>query len=185
MKKKNRHLDLGIVATTQLNVMPFIDIFSLLCTFLLFSAVFISIGILEVQVPFLTNAAPSKEQEDQVEKRNLTLTVELGKDKVFLNSEYTKPPIDKKRLEFVADQKGLQELHETLVTYKNASPEADTVKLSIDDDVDYQKIVRALDEIKLIEPADKIEKDPNQENVELGKRVPGLFPKVIISNVIF
>ena len=41
-----------------------IDIFSLLCTFLLFSAVYVSIGIQTVQVPFFTNAASDKKDDE-------------------------------------------------------------------------------------------------------------------------
>ena len=55
-KKKRMGADGG--GSIELNVMPFIDVFSLLTTFLLFSAVFVQIGILEVQVPFLSNSNP-------------------------------------------------------------------------------------------------------------------------------
>lgn len=49
-KKKRKQLE---SQSAQLNIMPFIDIFSMLNTFLLISASFVSIGILKVQVPFL------------------------------------------------------------------------------------------------------------------------------------
>ena len=37
-----------------LNIMPFIDVFSMLNTFLLYSAVFLAVGIIEVQIPYLS-----------------------------------------------------------------------------------------------------------------------------------
>jgi biopolymer transport protein ExbD len=46
----------------ELNIMPFIDVFSLLNTFLLLSAVFFSLGMLEVQLPFFSNA-PQKDSK--------------------------------------------------------------------------------------------------------------------------
>ena len=55
--RKRRKQKAGFVegAPVELNVMPFIDVFSLLTTFLLFSAAFITIGILEVQIHYFRN----------------------------------------------------------------------------------------------------------------------------------
>ena len=51
-KKKKKHEPKA--AEAELNIMPFIDIFSMLNVFLLVSATFINIGLIRVQVPFLT-----------------------------------------------------------------------------------------------------------------------------------
>ena len=76
MKKKKASMGIAPPGAVELNVMPFIDIFSLLCTFLLMSAVFLSIGILEVQVPFLTNAAMSEAKKKEKLKERLQLLKE-------------------------------------------------------------------------------------------------------------
>ncbi len=180
MKKQRKIIDVGGSSSVELNVMPFIDIFSLLCTFLLFSAVFISIGILEVQVPFLTNAAPPPEKK--VPKRELVVNIHLAKDKVTLNSNFSQPPENKQKEDFPTDKKGLQDFHEALVRLKNDNVDADSATLMVDDDVVYQLMISTLDEIKLIVAKDKVENSSGEK--ALGKRVPGLFPKVVIGNVL-
>jgi len=74
----------------ELNIMPFIDVFSLLNTFLLMSAVFLSIGILEVQIPFLTSAPPEKKEDS----RSLEIKVDMEKTKIEVTAAYNKPPIN-------------------------------------------------------------------------------------------
>ncbi len=60
MRKKRRKKHEVKVKSAELNIMPFIDIFSMLNTFLLISAAFINLGIIKVQVPFLSNAPQDK-----------------------------------------------------------------------------------------------------------------------------
>ena len=60
----------------ELNIVPFIDVFSMLNTFLLMTAVFTAIGIIEVQIPFLTSAPPPKEELT----RSLDVKVDMEKD---------------------------------------------------------------------------------------------------------
>lgn len=78
----------------ELNIMPFIDIFSMLNTFLLVSAAFVNIGILEVQVPFLTNAPPDKDKPT----RSLDVKVDVDKEKAQLTTAWTQPPKDEQVL---------------------------------------------------------------------------------------
>ena len=74
--------------------MPFVDIFSLLTTFLLFSAVFVKIGILEVQVPFLSNAAPPP---DEKPSRSISVNVDMENDKSAQDEEELDAGISKRK----------------------------------------------------------------------------------------
>ncbi len=161
-------------APVELNIMPFIDVFSLLCTFLLFSAVFISIGIHMVQVPFLSNAAPSKEES----KRSLQVKIDASPQKVEVTSSWSEAPVDSKTEAFSNSKEGLAHLHEALIKLRLATPEADKVDLFLDDDLSYAQIIDLLDVIKL-----RLAQDPALAEHE-GFASSDLFPKVVFSSVI-
>ena len=72
----------------ELNIMPFIDVFSLLNTFLLMSAVFIAIGVLEVQIPFLSSAPPDTKDNE----RTLDISVDVEKEKIEVTTVWSRAP---------------------------------------------------------------------------------------------
>ena len=171
----------------ELNLMPFIDIFSLLCTFLLFSAVFVTVGIHEVQIPFFTNAAPPpKKKEDD---RELTLKVDLKVESVDFSMAYSKAPTNEKSYTYPRTPEGLGNLHQRLVQTRTEFPEADKVTLFVEDPITYDEIVAVLDEIKLLKEGDppvpqspapnQVEADPAQ-----GPVANYLYSKVVMGNVV-
>ena len=168
-KKREKEKPIGQV---QLNVMPFVDIFSLLCTFLLFSAVFIAIGIVEVQVPFLSNAAPPKDKP----KRSISVNVEVEKKKIILKTAYSAAPANPTNREYGVNKDGLKEFHKAMVSIKKENPESNKVTMLVEDDVLFDKMIAVLDRVKFVIP---------EESGEAGK-VDGqsdLFPKVVIASV--
>lgn len=161
----------------ELNVMPFIDIFSLLCTFLLFSAVFVTIGILEVQIPFLTNAAPNQDLEN---KRLLEVKIDVEMERVELATSFTKAPIDENREYYSRDEKGLSEMHSELIELRDNYEETDKVTLFVDDEILYEDLVQVLDQIKLRFPG-----DPGFNPQESNKGIETtLYTKVVMGSVI-
>ena len=161
-------------ASIELNVMPFIDIFSLLCTFLLFSAVFVSIGIHEVQIPFLSNAAPPPPEEKK-KKLNVEFKVDIDKNKLSLEVRDldTGPrTLFQKNFEFSTD--GLKDFHKILIQKKQAY-QGDSLTLYTQDDLTFDQITQVLDSIKLIEPGDQVSSRAMSE---------GLFTKVIMGSVL-
>ena len=175
MKKKKKNFEIK-ASSAELNVMPFIDIFSLLCTFLLFSSVFISLGIHTVQVPFFSNANNLNSKAGE-SKREISLFLEVSKKNIKLISKWTKEPINKKIFSYRNTEGGLDELHETLLKLKKQSTSSDKIEVFIDDDVSYESMTLVLDEVILFDKEDK-----------KSKNFPGtseLFPKVILSNIIF
>ena len=161
----------------ELNVMPFIDIFSLLCTFLLFSAVFVSIGILEVQIPFLTNAAPPQDLES---KRLLDVKIDVEMERVELTTSFTKAPIDENRQFFSRDESGLSQMHAKLIELRDDYEDTDKVTLFVDDEILYEDLVKVLDQIKLRFPG-----DPGFDTQGSSKGVEtSLYPKVVMGSVL-
>ena len=171
-KKKLEEINQSV----ELNVMPFIDIFSLLCTFLLFSAVFISMGIHTVQVPFFTNASSEKKDESKPE-RELSLKLDIEENKIELISKWTLPPVDQKKEQFPNTEEGIRKLHQKMIQFKQESVKSQKIEVTIDDEVIYDNISQVLDAITNLNPEDpKILDD--------SKIIKQLFPKVILQSVI-
>jgi biopolymer transport protein ExbD len=152
----------------ELNVMPFIDVFSLLCTFLLFTAVFISIGIHVIQVPFLSNATSNLTSE---KKEIKDIKLQMSQGDISLMSTF--PDFEKKT--YALNAKGLKGLHEDLITLKGFEASPDKIDLYTDEDVLYEHIVLALDAIKTMTP---------QEQKLHSFKTSDLYQKVILSSVI-
>jgi len=164
-------------ATIELNIMPFIDVFSLLCTFLLFSAVFVSVGIHVVQVPFLSNAASSSKDAS---KRTLKIRLDASVSSLEMESSFTEAPIDKQSHKYSHSEEGIKQLHQALVSLRQNNPGADKVEFFIDGNVNYSQIITLLDAIKLRAPQDP----PLPKNTEVGLSSEDLFPKVVMGSVI-
>jgi biopolymer transport protein ExbD len=178
-KKKNKGT--GGEGSIELNVMPFIDVFSLLTTFLLFSAVFVQIGILEVQVPFLSNSNPPDMDKPS---RDLEIKLDLRKDYVEIQTAYTQPPINETKDRFKLDDKGFARFHSKLVELRQANPKNDKLTLFSDDDVAYEVLARILDETKFLKESDPkdIGQPKEQKGFTTGKQNL-LFPKVVMGSV--
>lgn len=181
-KHKKKHKMSLAQSSCELNVMPFIDIFSLLCTFLLFSAVFISIGVIEVQVPFLTNAAPSKSNDDQKKQKFLDLTLSVSTSKIELTTKWDAEEDKKDSYTFSNNAAGLKELHAKLLESKKTDPKTDKITIFIDDDVSYDNTIQILDHIKIKDLSSK--KSPAKDSKENINNDEGLYPKIIFGSVI-
>jgi biopolymer transport protein ExbD len=169
-KKRQKYKDIG------LNVMPFIDVFSLLNTFLLMSAVFLSVGILEVQIPFLSPQKPDKEQDDKA----CDVKVDMTKEKVEATATNCK--VDPKK-EFQISDAGMKELHKYLVDVRRANQDTDKLQLFTEDDVIWKDIAKALDAIKLRLPGDPVFTLTTGSDIDKALAAEFLFPKVVMASV--
>lgn len=177
-KKKKRPKPRTVSA--ELNVMPFIDIFSMLNTFLLVSAAFVSLGIVEVQVPFLTNSDELRKKEKP--KRELNLTVSLSKNAVELESKFSAPPVNQTKKTYQTSDLELEKFHNDLVRLKISNPDSSKVTFFSDDDVKYFMLVKVLDQIKFVKKSDPNIPPPTDPKVRVSKS--DLYPKIVIGNVI-
>jgi len=164
----------------ELNVMPFVDVFSLLTTFLLMAAVFVAIGIIEVQIPFLTSEKP-----DSTPQRVLDLKVDMEKDKVTVVTSYTLPPTNEVKKEYKLNPADLEEMHLYLVGVKRKNLEVDRVSFFTDIDVKWGDMAKVLDVIKLRKYNDPIFVPKGKENdaLAVAEATAYLYPKVVFSSV--
>lgn len=173
-RRKKRIID-QISHDVELNIMPFIDVFSLLCTFLLFTAVFVSIGIHVVQIPFLSN---SSEKSDDDKTRMLSVTVDSDLDAVTLTTKWSRPPTQETKTKFPRTKEGLDQVHSELVRIRIANSETDKLTLFIDDAIKYADVIVLLDTIRLRKETDPVipaSKDRPSDNL--------VFPKVVLGSV--
>src|SRR4051794_38374332 len=141
MSKKKSRVDLKYT-DVELNIMPFLDVFSLLTTFLLMTAVFTSIGVIEVQIPFLT----SKPVDPKEKERNLDVKVDMEKEKIEVSAIWSMPPTNEKKKSFeMKDKNWATDMHKFLVEIKGTAPDTEKVSLFTEDDVLWKDITKALD----------------------------------------
>ena len=176
---KKRRQKPGKYRDIQLNIMPFIDVFSLLNTFLLMSAVFLSIGVIEVQIPFLTNAPPEKPTDDRV----LEIKVDQSKDGVEITTSWSRPPVDEVKKQFKTTKEDLVALHKYLVDVRKANPDADKVQYFTDDDVIWKDISHVLDAVKLKQAGDPVFPTKSNNDIEKAIAAEFLFPKIVMASV--
>ncbi len=164
----------------DLNIMPFIDIFSMLNTFLLVSAAFINIGLIEVQIPFLTNAPPPENKPP----RSLDVHVAVEKDKVELESRWSAAPVDEKKTEYTLDEPGLLKLHKDVIALRQADPESDKLNVHSEDDVPYKTLVKVLDSVMLRQKGDPVFEEKEGSDLQRLRAKEYIYRKVIMAGVI-
>ena len=172
-RKKIKYRDI------ELNIMPFIDVFSLLNTFLLMSAVFLSVGILEVQIPFLTNAPPEKTPDE----RTLEIKVEMEKDKVDVTAAFSRPPVNEQKKSFKLTKEDIAAMHKFLVDIRRQNPDVDKLQFFTEDDVIWKDMAHVLDAIKVRQPGDPVFAPKNATQAEQAMASEFLYPKVVMASV--
>lgn len=178
-KHKRRSSNVG-PESPELNIMPFIDIFSMLNTFLLVSAAFIGLGILEVQVPFLSNSSEVKEPPS----RSFNIRVDVADAEVKVTSEWTEQPFEKSEKTFKADDAGMELFHQEMIGLRTKVPENDKVTVFSDDSVKYEIVIKAIDAIKSMKEKEPALALPNADELRKQGRDRYLFEKVVIGSVI-
>lgn len=167
----------------ELNIMPFIDIFSMLNTFLLVSASFLGLGILEVQVPFLSNSPEVKEEP----QRSFSLRVDIDPNEIIIKHQWTAPPVEVTETKFELNDAGIVKFHDEMVAVRKKVPENDKVTLYAGDDVNYEKFIKVLDAIKTMgenEPPLDLPVKRDEDAPKPRGRGSFLFEKVVVGNVL-
>lgn len=161
----------------ELNIMPFIDVFSLLNTFLLMSAVFLAIGVIEVQIPFLTSAPP----EQKPTEKSCDVKVDMEKEKIEASAANCRGVDAKKDLK--PDKPGFKELHNYMVAIRKSNQDTDKVSFFTEDDVLWKDIAAALDAIKLRAPGDPVFQPKSDSASDRAMAMEFVFPKVVMASV--
>ena len=180
MRRKRKGIKRQDVTDIDLNIIPFIDVFSMLNTFLLFSAVFVATGIIEVQVPFLSNAPQPKEEG----QRTLEVKVDAAKDKLQVITEYSKDPRNEQKFDFPNTKEGMDRMHERLVAIRQANPTQDKLSFFSEDDVIWETISAILDAAKFRRQTDPVFSFKNEKTGAMEQDQQFVFPKIIMGSVI-
>lgn len=166
--------------TAQLNLLPFMNVFSLLIPFLLIGAAFLKLTVLEASLPAAGSAELTKKKE---KKQTLNLTVAIT-DKGFYvggagavlagrEGEPTVPLLPDGKYDFEALSKKLLEV-------KRKFPNNWNVIILPEDKIPYQTIVKTMDITREIHI--EAEKCPGVKNPEPGKKIRCvMFPNVAIA----
>ncbi len=177
-KRRRGHNDSAGPEAPELNIMPFIDIFSMLNTFLLVSAAFLGLGILEVQIPFLSNSPDVKDEP----KRAFSIRIDLEDEKVTVTSLWTAPPEEKEEKSYTYSKDDILSFHQKMIELRTKVPENDKLTVYADDTVKYENVILVIDNVKTMKEKEPPLNLPGQEE----KTGPGafLFPKVVMGSVI-
>ncbi len=178
--RKRKGIKRNDTTDIDLNIIPFIDVFSMLNTFLLFSAVFVATGIIEVQVPFLSNAPQPKEEG----QRTLEIKIDAAKDKVQVITEFSKEPRNEQKFDFPNSKEGLDRMHDRLVAIRQANLAQDKLTFFSEDDVIWENVSAILDSAKFRKPADPKFPLKNEKTGETTPDEQFLFPKIVMGSVI-
>jgi biopolymer transport protein ExbD len=122
-------------------LVPMIDIFTVLVTFLLMTAVFARITILDLDLPSAASANPAKPEfrlEVIVRKEGLELT--NGTDRIAAI-----PNVD--------GAYDLKTLTDLALTLKRDYPTTDNASVLLEPEVEYDSLVQVMDAIRTVDPA--------------------------------
>ena len=191
MSRKKRKIRKVEYKDVELNIMPFIDIFSMLNTFLLFTAVFLSVGILEVQIPFLSSSPPPDDPKDS---REFKVAVDVTKEQVEIQTSFSTPPEQMQKFPFPLNKEGIAQMHTKLTQIRKDNPDTDKATVYSDDEVLWDNLSAVLDGLMIRTEKDPVfavpkdalkgkEKDAKaKERAELQAKAY-MYPKVVIGSV--
>ena len=147
----------------ELNITAFMNLMVILVPFLLITAVFSRLAILELNIPSLDAADNEDKQEKLLELevvvRESAIEVQDGKQGLIKRFEEVNGEID---------WNGLTEL---LVTLKSRFPDIENAVMLLESDIDYQMLIKVMDHIR----AGDVVMGTSLETVEL-------FPEISIGD---
>lgn len=168
----------------ELNVTPMIDMFSVLISFLLITAVFSATGQMRVEVPFLSSKPPPTKQEVEKNKPEKVVTLIIDTDKVKLEVGLSDNSQTVKKDEYKTDDKGLDDLQGKLYALRQEDGKFDKVTVMSEMDVKYETLVAVLDAMRELKPGRQPIPWPADYKLPTGIDPSALIPKIIFGNVI-
>jgi biopolymer transport protein ExbD len=147
----------------ELNITAFMNLMVVLTPFLLITAVFSRLAILELNLPSSqSQATPSEEPTFQLEITVRESAIEVGDRNAGVLS----------RIEKVGDEYRLDDLSDYLTRIKRQFPDKADATVLLEPDVSYQVLVAVMDRVRVV------------ESVDADKRVTKseLFPEISIGD---
>jgi len=162
----------------NLNLVPMMDTFVTLISFLLYTMAFLSMVMVETPLP---TANPS-EVAEKLKEKPLQLTVSFRKDETEIWSPFQK--IAAKKIKNLPDgELDLKTLHDSLVAIKQKFPNENQVVLAPTGGMSYENIIASMDVIRIL---DAVDPPIFVKNATTGIDEPlkQLFPSVVFGNIL-
>lgn len=140
MKRRWRKNHLGNPA--EVNITAFMNLMVILVPFLLITAVFSRITILDLNLPAPGSASPESKQDDQEFQLEVIVrhqTIEIGDLKNGLL----------KRITVAEDGSHLQQVSELLQQVKARYPDKQDITLLLEKDISYERLVEMMDTLRV------------------------------------
>lgn len=165
----------------QPNLIPIMNLFTALIPFLLMSAAFFHLSVIQVSVPVAGEPGEETDIAKEDDKITLNLNISEAEFKMSASSDTIDPDVLKKLKKTVPKAKGDKDAEEAMwqaltdaaAQIKGSYIKSDTVIVVADDDVPYEEVVFALDAVR-----------ETTEVVAGAKQRIKLFPRVVLSSLV-
>lgn len=148
--------------SAELDITTFLNLMVVLIPFLLVTAVFSRITILELDLPTAAGAAASSKPAVTIEVMVRKTRLEVGDGrKILVTIPKTGPKYD------------LRKLSEALLTIKKSHGDKDDATILVEPDIEYDDVIHVMDAVRLIEI--------KQPDSELTQKI-SLFPAISIGD---
>ena len=130
----------GRDVNTELNLVPVIDLMSVLITFLLITAVWTQVSMIQLGASFASPRDPEQKELKPPPLEDVVLKLEIRKTGYVLFVGKDVRPIPK-----LSDAYDNESLEADLIKIKQLYPDKAGVKMAIEDDIMYEVVVGAMD----------------------------------------
>ncbi len=154
------------------NLIPILDAVFIFIFFLLFSANFVNLFEINSNVPIVSTAPPSK-------KIPLNLTLRITPSTLTLKTGLSGRVV--KRIRKDNNGYNLNELHQSLIRIKKRNINERTIIFEPTNSVDYETIVKIMDEVILLRRTDEALYKKDSEGTDV--RIKALFDDIIFGNI--
>jgi biopolymer transport protein ExbD len=176
-KKLRKHLE----ATFELNLAPMMDMMVTIIPFMLLSAVFMQLMIIDVPLP--QPVAKAIEEDRNKKERDVSVAVNLAKSgQVLLVITEPGGRVNKITVPAVQNEADYKTVHQKLVEVKVNHPKVFRMELNPEDGIPYKNIVAMMDASRMLDKTDPkvmIEDAEKKEKAETNL----LFPDVVLANL--
>jgi biopolymer transport protein ExbD len=141
-----RRLGDGYVQSEDINLVPIMNLFVVLIPFLLMSAAFFHISVINASVPALQKEKTDLAKSDVA----VTMMVRMKPEAFTITASSDTLPrseLDKLRAEIPreGEGKGLQDFNDHMLACKQRYPKSETMLLVPDASIEYQEVIGAMD----------------------------------------
>lgn len=168
----------------EINVTPMVDMFSVIISFLLVTAVFSATGQARVDVPFLSSRPPDSDPEDDKKDPPKSLTLNVEAKTLTLEISTGKPGERPESIEYQFIAAGLDALQERVYQLRKEDLRVDTVTMMTDEDIRYEDLVQVIDTLRVLKSHREPLVLPEDYKLPRGVEREALVPKLVLGSII-